>query len=743
MEAVTRRPRNARLSAFYGLKNGSDTPRSGASPSPSAPGTPHVEPSPDGSWEADDLIKRLPLAHLVRVSTKIRNESLRIERSLHTSVLECYSQLDEAGAECRKIHRVANDLGEDKDGALNGIASAYKRCSDISADMKPIREKLENLEESRRVMLLFGAAGLLAKQLPNQFAELTELCTDPESARDRLFLTAHRCSIIAPQLRALSDDSEGFANAYAQLSSAMADVVVELHALLEEENGSLEGLSLTDVMRLRILLHITDEELRVLFLNTAGAILQSKKAAAETSRLAAGSQLSLAAFHLRHAASVIVEEINLISAAYDDTFRGGHCFVAHSKRMMGEVYEEDSVLGSDAFAVWMASTVDELVGTEIRRALASNALDNSQGEISPTEATKVDSEAYSAKHVAEFKRSVLLMREAANTDSAVPGTSLGQVPVIVGTLCDSICEQVEQAITGNVTVQVKTKFEVALFSDDCSGGRNGFSNGSVDEIGIEQKLRAVVSEVQERVEKCNVLLVELQAGDVEQDSGNSSSDGLNAQSSQRGIEVDVVRLLVSMGSDFSRRKQDTHLFCRAILRTSFLCAELANVVKNAALSRSLKEISDKLQNDFTARVVDTVSGSFRRFLFPRDSNVYLDQRVDESSIVQGVVQLVKQCREELDEYPGHCDDLHEVWKQVESRSGAGSSIGLHSPEVLDSNGVLDLVVEHWVQCVRESSLTQERRKSVEYIAADVGRSFDAADSFERVTRAAMERCIES
>ncbi len=742
MDPVLRRPRNARLSAYYGLQGAADNSRT-----LSSPGTPNIHAAEDGSWAPADLIKRLPLAQLVRTSTKIRNDAEQIERSLHGSVRDCYAQLDEAAAECSKITKITSQLGNDTSGTLQAIASACQKCNDISAKMQPVREKIENLEESRRVMLLFRAAGLLAKQLPNQFAELTELCTDPQSARDRLFLTAHRCSIIAPQLERMSTDSESFADAHAQLSTAMSDVVSELHSQLEEDNGSLEGLSLADVMHIRIYLLISDDGLRAFFLNTAEAILQSKKPTSETIRIAARSKLSLAAFYLRHAAKVVLEDIRCVCAAYDDVFRGDDCFMAQSKKRAGEDYREDSVLSSDAFTVWISSTVDELVGTAIRRALAGNPSESAKGENSSGRGNVIESDMFSVEDIVDFKESLLIVRETAKIGAGASGTSLGQVPVIIGTLCDSICKQVQQAITSNVTVQIKSMFDRALFSDFDSVKDEVVARGNREVLPSVLQLRKVVSAVQELAEKSNCLLEELLSEEVEQTAVEAEGVGGDALQSLRkeslfrnSIEVDIAHLLVQMGSDFSHSKADRDMRCRALLRASFLCSELGDVLRNMSLSRALSEVVETLNEEFTTKIVDDASEIFRRFVFPRDSENHLDRFVDGSSVAQQVIDLMERARMEVDNFPAQNSSLHEIWKHVLGAPGKANGIGLHSSEGLDSGGVVHRIAENWVQCVRGSSISREKKTGIERLVGEVGRRLEAVDIFEAVSRTAAERC---
>eukprot|EP00171_Calliarthron_tuberculosum_P017680 IDg17680t1 len=167
MEPVSRRPRNARLTAYYGLKKALEPTAAGSSPLPEA--------REDGSWGASDLIRRLPLEKLVRTSTMIRADAEHVERSLHGSVRSCYEQMAEAALECGALRNACRSLSGDADGTLARVARACEQSRTISDDMAPHRATIEGLEESRRVMLLLRAAELLARQLPAHLTELTEL----------------------------------------------------------------------------------------------------------------------------------------------------------------------------------------------------------------------------------------------------------------------------------------------------------------------------------------------------------------------------------------------------------------------------------------------------------------------------------------------------------------------------------------------------------------------------------------
>lgn len=709
MDPVPRRPRNARLTAYYGLKKSPEPPATDSSPLPAE--------SKDVSWAAPELIKRLPLEKLVRTSTMIRDDAERVERTLHDSVRNCYEQVTAAASECASLRDVCRALGSDSDGTLSRIARACDQCRTISDEMAPMRDQIENLEESRRVMLLLRAAELLAKQLPAQLTELTELCTDPQSARDRLFLTAHRCAVIMPQLAALGNDAACFKEAHATLDIAISGVVADLYSQVEDEQGAIEGLSLADLMRIRVFLLVEDNELRSFFLNTATAVLRSRTPEQGYQRISRRSGLSRAAFKLRYSANVMLDDIKAISSAYDAVFRGPSCFVAHAKKRSGEVYTDDSVLSAEDFVAWMAGTIDDLIGADVRKEVkVAGGLNDGENY-----------EGVSMEDLRDFKDVVCVLRKNAESDGAVdPDTSLAQVPIVIETLCDSICAHVEETITGQAISQMSGLLEHALFSDFVA-----------DDGRAIEKLQTVVVKIQELSENCDLLLRQLVSTSEDEAAASNMKPSLT-----RSFQVEILRLLLNKIDVEGEGKMRDEKYDRAVLRVAFVCEEVAVVSSDRLLMKSLRSIAEDLRCDFTTRIVDFASNSFRYFLFPSSSNNLADAFADATSISNEIVSLLHRARKEVDLYPSAGSALHEDWRLVPGDSGPDSGMDLYATEVLDSNGVVHRIAENWTQWVRMSSLSREKKAAVDSIILKISQSLGNADFLSDVSKAANERCNE-
>lgn len=731
MEPVARRPRNAKLSAYYGLKNqpSDDSALTDISPNPNG----------DGSWAPNDLIKRLPLEKLVRASTKIRGESEKIERSLHGSVRRCYEQVDAAAKECGELRTVCSTLGG-TDGALTRVARSCDGCVKISDEMGPLRERIEGLEESRRVMLLLRASEVLAEQLPAQFTELTGLCTDPVNARDRLFLTAHRCAIIVPQLATLSSDKSSFKEAHVTLTNAIKETVAELIAQVEEENGIIEGLSISDVLRIRIFLGIGDEELRTFFLKASEDILRSTIPSSSASCISGNSGLARGSFQIRHAANVMLEDIKAISCAYDDAFRGNQCFVALSKKRSGESYFDECVLSSQDFALWLSGTVDELIGSVVRKEVAT------PGRVTSPKMARVsiedkkegeEEEQISMADLSDFQEAVGELRKLSQTEAPVSDTSIAQVPIIIGALADSICSHVKRTITGQASAQMVGMLDDALFSEFPD-----YDNPSLESRTMRE-LRKVVARIEELGESCDSLLKEL-TSNVETANDNANDNG--APTNEISFQMEILGLVVRKamtGPEFNRKE----MWFQAMLRGAFICEQVAQTVRSEALKKSLIIETERLREEFTCKIVETASDNFRGILYPEEKEEQLDVMISGgSTMADRIVNLLTQGRKEVDLYPAIGSSLHEVWRDV--RNGTNNNpMSMNSMDLLDTqgidcDGVLLRIAENWVQSVRMATLTKDRFSAVESLVATMHERLSSRDTFNAVSRAANERCSE-
>lgn len=732
MESIARRPRNGQGSGYYGASK--STRENRASDELASTNSSSSLPGANGSkWVAADLIKRLPLAKLVRTSTKIRVESENIERSLHGSVRRCYEQVDTAASECGELREVCATLGGNTDGALARVGRACDECVRISEEMAPLRDRIEGLEESRRVMLLLRAAEVLCTELPAQLTELTGLCTDPQNMRDRLFLTAHRCAIILPQLEALAKNSDSFKEAHANLTAAIKEVVVDLIAQVEEESGSIEGLSLADVMRIRVFLMIDDEELRSFFLNTSHAILRSTMPENDAARVSGRSGLTRGAFQLRHAANVMLEDIKSISSAYDDTFRGNDCFVAHSKKRASELYTNDSILSPDDFAIWLSGTVDELIGNVVRKEVATPGKSSKvqSKRVSIEDGVKNDDDSISVADLEDFKEAVSVLRRLSETSTMNPDTSLAQVPIIIATLSDSICAHVEQTITGQATAQMTGMLDDALFTDFAETSNAALENRTIRE------LRKVISRIGELGQSCDTLLRQLTA--------SSSSDKLDSTTSDKSFQKEILSMVVRKANDgvaftHNNRKK---LRVQALLRGAFICEEVAGPMKNQELRTSLLGVAETMRIEFTQKIVEASSDALRELLFPRRKESQLDVMISGgTSVADSVVELLTEARREVDKYPAIGSALHDVWSDIRGEETTMRSMDFLDTQGIDSDGVLQRIAENWVQCIRMGSLSRERVQAVEAVVLRMHEKLNNRDSFHVVTRAARERCSD-
>lgn len=346
-DSTPRKPRNSRLSAYYGLQ-----PSSPATPSLSSP-SPSRSPIPSDRVEAlrhaTRLTQTLPLAALLQRCTDIRHSSESLQLSLHTSIRRYYEHLDATSAAARSCAAQVASLLPTTDA----VAECANRAAGVNARLAPAREEVDKLEGARRATLLQSAAHRLSAALLPAYTELADLCTDPAAARKRLFLAAQRAAVVLPAVQKLAPASEEFDQAATKLRQAMETVRSEVSARGEADDPY--GLAVADAIHLRRLLGDAPEALIDAFCSTFAKQLCAD-APSEAARAAAGpGALEQARLHVTFASDRIVPK----------AFAAGDKFA--------EIFPQDPDDNDswDTFVVWLSDVLDDAVATRARRAMGS------------------------------------------------------------------------------------------------------------------------------------------------------------------------------------------------------------------------------------------------------------------------------------------------------------------------------------------------------------------------------------
>lgn len=192
-----RRRRNALLTSYYDLP-----------PSPSG-SVPAVAASPgwsdrdgvdvasfqstsgafsDAREYSRQMIETASLSELLRTSTRLRREAQAVELGLHDAVHESFAQFNAATEIFRDIRETARDILEDKANMFKRIESVSEQTKVLNARLAGGRDKVEQLEGSKRALMLLRVSQAMPKWMESLPIE--------EAAR--------RCAMVVPILSRLT-----------------------------------------------------------------------------------------------------------------------------------------------------------------------------------------------------------------------------------------------------------------------------------------------------------------------------------------------------------------------------------------------------------------------------------------------------------------------------------------------------------------------------------------------------------
>lgn len=252
-------PRNAKLSAYYNLGK----PKSSSSSESPANGT--ELPTTGGRnaviEHAKHLTQTLSLADLMTRSSELRHQADRLSTSLQASSRGYYTHLRSSAEAAHSAVEVAQNLlsspSENHNGVLDkditvpdsssqtsvidSVASYTGTCAEITERLALTRQRVDALHAVQRLAALLQVSMDLASSLPSIFEAATGLCTEPASARSRLFTAARRFAAVAPTVAALSVHSPEFTAASESLSTAGTIVRKSLCSLFFPLDGNIQS----------------------------------------------------------------------------------------------------------------------------------------------------------------------------------------------------------------------------------------------------------------------------------------------------------------------------------------------------------------------------------------------------------------------------------------------------------------------------------------------------------------------
>lgn len=356
---ATARPRNSRLTAFYGLQQGTPVP---SSPAQSSTGTTSYEsPHPPGSPRnrVSDLISRTQLSALLTSAAALREKRDASHAAQNMSVQQCYAQLSRAVSAAASAARSSSSspspfLVEEGLSAARMVASDARQ---VDSNLAPARARFDSLEDARKVSLLLQAAELLAKDIPADYQALVELCLDPEGALARLQATAMRYAALASLFARAAEESSEFADAYKRVEEASQSVRADLEERMSAGSGAVEGMNLLDIVRIRMLLGDSSSNVMVAFLRASELSIVAGVPSTAAIEAASSSALSLAALHLAFATNSALPVLLATCDTFYDMF------------ITSVTTGDADQANAEEFTSWLAQVVEIVVADRARNAL--------------------------------------------------------------------------------------------------------------------------------------------------------------------------------------------------------------------------------------------------------------------------------------------------------------------------------------------------------------------------------------
>jgi len=279
-------------------------------------------PDPNGSSSQSNarafsqrMIATSSLSELLQMSIHLRREAQAVEVGLNRAVQDSFANFSAATQVVREVRNAARDILSDKPGIFTQVDSVSNHIDSLNKRLANGRDKVEELEGSKRVLMLLEVAHIMPKwthELP------------PKEA-------ARRVNLVLPLLTALEIIHPAF-------REAKANIDHEVWRLLRERSDQWDA----ENLQIRILLGERSEELRLGLQNRAASAIRD---AMETPLPDSHLSGVIASQHLLHSAFQNLHPVL-------DEFIHVHCAVFPDHRV--EVVD------------WLLAKLDETVLTPCR-----------------------------------------------------------------------------------------------------------------------------------------------------------------------------------------------------------------------------------------------------------------------------------------------------------------------------------------------------------------------------------------
>jgi hypothetical protein len=700
--AVVPRARNSKLSAFYGLGFGAADLTATTSANPS-------ERSSESALRyASELIERAPLEQLLVSSAELRNSRDESHRALHGAVQRCYAQLLVAENAAQDARKIAQGLINDVHGAVQEASKAAENAKAVNSRLASSRAQIDKLEGARKLTFLLRAAQLLTSEIPEHYRELMDLCLDPVSAKEKLLLAVMRYASLLPTFKRLAKESVQFDEALAGVMSAASEVRIDMEARMATGSDALDDLHLPDLIRIRRLLGDSSVELKQAFLRASELNLSSKAPPTAAIEAASSSSLSLATYMVTFSVHAIVPALVSVCETYFEIFEfsGGG--------MENNEHGSYAAESAEEFIAWLAVVVDSNIGIRIRKALTepvATIRDDLPGRENRTvDCTEDLTPSYGGpEQASRFVNELNILKAVEFDDSKFEsGTSSFRLREILSALCDELGSCFVQTVRNKALGRLCSAADVVLQRD-----YSGLGSGACIDTDVSGLVRLLLS-TQEAV---NSLLI---------------SSG------------EAFPLIVGLSAHLLRRTRDTQeqdaddrsslpsdsrtrgLLCAAVIFNGL--SSIRDIYSEAELGRlNFRVIRAQLLHSYGLRLTCDATEALRERVTELGLETDKISSATSSAAGRRAAEILQ--RGQLD-----------VATVLAGKDGMDVAFG-EQLDVLDEGGIAQRLCSVWISLVRNETLLTERAvHSLQVDAALLGIAMQLPGSFDRVVKAAAERC---
>lgn len=707
-------------------------------PSPEPPSNSSALAAASPKNRADDLIARSTLAELLTSAASLRKRRDACRTAQNMSVHRCYSQLAEAAEASSSVASMSSPSEPVPTETQQGLSAARAVASDASAVdalLAPARERFDSLEDARKVSLLLQAAELLANDIPADYQALVELCLDPDGARARLHTTAMRCAALRPLFRRAAEDSPEFARAQDRVEDSCLAVRLDLEEKVSSGSGAVEGMTMYDIVRIRMLLGDSSSSAKDAFLRASELSCTALIPSSAAIDMASSSALSLASLHLDFAVKSIFPALLSACNTFHDVFVTAGTDAATKASPATSVVRDDAVL--EEFTTWLAEIVEVSIADRVRKSLndfrppetrlpyiaeqfgsiesIGSPLGSSVGKGISNDEDSIAAQLGSAVDVQRFSEHLDDLRSVAA--EAAAGSSFA-TNLRLDELFVQVCNELGQTAVHVILDQ--TQHEVASRTRSILARDYSASNAG----RISADVGGLVRLIQGCQETANSSLSALGHG-KEDFVKYAVGYVLQRIDTYENVDTEAYRAMDESGTEGDPLNPPKGASSRVLLTSAAVVEALSQCVDSGqdSLAINMRQTRAQLLHIFCLRLSEEVTKVLSSALPNRTSR---SPGVSEAGC--RAIALLEQARRDATAVLG---------------SGADVDVNFGTEEeILDEGGIVQRVARGWVCCIRDETMTSvDDVHAIQVDSSALDMAMGTKGVFSIATRAAIERCV--